>query len=684
MTYKNLSKLIKDRQKPIFVTLFTTYVSFCVGAFAQDANTNHLNHTQPSVQISAQTLQQTSKDNFANQELPSDYELAKRQAKDNPNKPDNFGEYVTKQAQKITRSNASHLNGSDNIQDNPPTYQTQIPFNQAAYTEYNEYYTPLKTFNAGLPQLDTPPNLSTPLAWLEFFSTAIATDNPFLASYALNLNAYSAQEQSLIAPNLAVKLDYLLTQHGLYIFDDLPDRPDGLIEPTVGSQNPLKGVPRRSIKIGTIAYKDRHIPLYIERVKVGDDAPIWVLSGASSENINLLYDQHKPAEFERFFADWLKGKLFGIKVWELIALLLFFALSLGVSWFISRVITTVLTTIKNKSKNTHGSVHTFAKSNFLTDLANKITVPFILTMSFLAVYLQVSGRLPIDPIASSTRPVIWVALVLFTLWLGIRTINFIANRYRDFGIDNLDDEETDKTRRRLTYLSLFRRLFIFVMIIVGFIAGLSMFTDLKGLGTTLLTSAGIAGAIIGIAAQPILGNIMAGVQVAITQPVRIGDTVTLKDEWCTVEDLRYTYAVLMTWDERRLIVPMRHFVTDIICNWSHTDPAQLYPVWLYVDYGADVKAIGEQFIKITKAHKLSDTDNEPTFVVSGVSEHFITLRGVVASSTPNNAWQLSCEVRESMLEYLAQEHAKFLPADKVLLKDNNPFTDPYAPSNHPK
>jgi small-conductance mechanosensitive channel len=187
----------------------------------------------------------------------------------------------------------------------------------------------------------------------------------------------------------------------------------------------------------------------------------------------------------------------------------------------------------------------------------------------------------------------------------------------------------------------------------------------------LLTSAGIAGAVLGIAAQPILGNIIAGMQVAITQPIRIGDTVMMDDEWTTIEDLRYTYAVLKTWDERRLIVPMRHFVTETVENWSHTEVHQTCVVYLYVDYGADIDAIRQKYIALVKTHELWDGQTEPELITVSITETAIKLRGTVASDSPLNAWTLECKIREQMLSYLHQEQKEYLPTERLTFKNSH-------------
>lgn len=596
-------------------------------------------------------------------------------------KPESLTEYVDQQLAKAEGKVAAGLNkntsSSDSDEDelsvaaaamgeNTREQALKLQSNLALTGEYNEAYYPLEALNAGLPELDKPVNLLTPLATLEFFQTAIMQKKFALASYALNMNLLEKDQQVASAIDLVKKLDFLLTEKKLYLFEDLPDRADGLIEPPLGSGSSIEGIPRRSIKLGYIDYNSRRVPIFLERVRVGEAAPIWVFSAQTVENIEMLYEQHKPAEFAKYLPNWLTARFFGIAIWEYLALVLFVSLTLGLGWLISRA-TAMLVNWYTDSDNTENPKYT--KKDSLPDLINKLLVPLTFTISFTLVFALVSGAFPyIDAIASSTRPIVWVGLVIVTLWLGIRTINFFANRYQDFQIESLSDEEFHKERRRRTYVSIFRRIFIFVMILGGFWIGLSEFANLEGLGKTLLTSAGIAGAVIGIAAQPILGNIIAGMLVAVTQPVRIGDTVIINDIWSTIEDLRYTYAVVLTWDERRLIVPMRYFVTEILENWSHTDAHQASAVYLYVDYGADIEEIRQKFVDVVKANELWDGESEPAMLVSSVNENTITLRGKVAASNPADAWSLECEVREAMLNYLNEEQKAYLPTERFTLK----------------
>ncbi|MDE4454196.1 mechanosensitive ion channel family protein [Psychrobacter sp. DAB_AL62B] len=535
--------------------------------------------------------------------------------------------------------------------------------------DYNEGYYSLNKLNAGLPPLSEPPNLSTPLATLEFFQSAVMKQQYDLAAYALNMNLIDSELQRSRAIDLAKQLDFLLVEKKLYVFDKLPGRPDGLIEPPLGSTSSIQGIPRRSIQLGYIDYRERRVPLHLERIRIGDGAPFWVFSAQTVSNIDKLYEQYHPAKFERYLPSWTKLKFFSIAIWEFLALLIFFSFTMGIGWLLSTAAGKLLNWyVMDKEGNRLSTLH----HNGVEDLVNKLTVPLTFTISFSSVYTLVSGGFPyLDALASSTRPIIWVALVFSAMWLGIRATNFFANRYKDLQIENLSDEHFDKSRRRRTYVSIFRRVFIFVMILGGIWIGLSEFTNIDGLGKTLLTSAGIAGAVIGIAAQPILGNIIAGMQVAITQPVRIGDTVMMEGEWSTIEDLGYTYAVLKTWDERRLIVPMRHFITEIVENWSHTESHQTSVIYLYVDYGADIAAIRQKYIELVKENTLWDSETEPEMFTVSVSESSIKLRCSQAADGPLDAWTLECEVREQMLSYLYEQQQAYLPAERLIVKTNH-------------
>ncbi|BFM03258.1 hypothetical protein Psyaliredsea_19050 [Psychrobacter alimentarius] len=176
-------------------------------------------------------------------------------------------------------------------------------------------------------------------------------------------------------------------------------------------------------------------------------------------NIDNLYEQYHPSEFERYLPEWLKLKFFGIALWEFIALTTFLLLTMGLGWLLSKGTEKLISRYIDAEKY---SMYV-GSSNGVADLVSKLTVPLTFTISFLLVFTLVSGGFPyLDAVASSIRPLIWIVLVFSAMWLGIRVINFFANRYQSMQIENLGEEQFDKVRRRRTYVSIFRRVFIFL------------------------------------------------------------------------------------------------------------------------------------------------------------------------------------------------------------------------------
>ncbi|MGM8888481.1 mechanosensitive ion channel family protein, partial [Psychrobacter sp. 1U2] len=220
-----------------------------------------------------------------------------------------------------------------------------------------------------LSPLSPPPNLSTPFATLEFFQTAAVTKRFDLAAYALNLNLLDPSVQPSRSMELSKRLDFLLHRKDLYVFNKLPDRPDGLIESSIGSSDPLHGVSRRAIQLGHIDYREHRIPIFVERVKVEDNAPVWVFSAQTVSHIDKLYDQYKPAKFESYLPSMLKLRVLGIAVWEFLALFIFFIMTLGLGWVVSKLTGRL---IDHYTSDENGSY--IGRKKSITDLVNKFTV----------------------------------------------------------------------------------------------------------------------------------------------------------------------------------------------------------------------------------------------------------------------------------------------------------------------
>ena len=141
------------------------------------------------------------------------------------------------------------------------------------------------------------------------------------------------------------------------------------------------------------------------------------------------------------------------------------------------------------------------------------------------------------------------------------------------------------------------------------------FESIRNIGVSLLTSAGIAGIIVGLAAQKAIATLLAGIQIAITKPARIGDTVVFEDQWGYVEDIRFTYMVVRTWDWRRLVIPLKQVISDTFENWSITSAHQIRPIVIYADYRIDVKKVRKKFKELLEGHESWDENHPPVVQV---------------------------------------------------------------------
>ena len=521
--------------------------------------------------------------------------------------------------------------------------------------EYNEAYYVLESLNAGLS--DEPVNLQTPQAALEHFVLNARADDFAAAARALNLNLLPESEQAARAPELAEQLYVVLDRKNIINWDEVSDRPDAQSETVPGASNPVAGQPRRSVLLDTETIDGRDIAVRLQRVRVGESAPVWVFSPNTVENVPTLFDQFGPGPIDRTMPEWALARPFvGVPLWEWGALLLLILFCAGVGWAAGKL-----------------SEWLFQRSNsgLVTVVTGRLLRPVAFAVAFGLLFTLTSGGLLLSgAVLGVMRPLTWVLFIGALTWVGMRLIALFTERFERRSKGVLEEGYDDRAQRQLTILSIVRRVFIFFIVLVGFGVGLSQFTSLELLGTTLLTSAGIASVIIGIAAQPVLGNVVAGIQLAITQPVRIGDSVYIENNWGYIEDLGYTFAQVRTWDDRRLLIPLRYLVTEPYENWTLDDAHIIKPIYLYADYRVDVEKVREKFADLLKASDEWDERQEPTVQVTSVSDDAVEIRALCSARDPSTAWTLHCELREQMVAYLQQlEQGRYLPQRRLILQN---------------
>jgi small-conductance mechanosensitive channel len=262
-----------------------------------------------------------------------------------------------------------------------------------------------------------------------------------------------------------------------------------------------------------------------------------------------------------------------------------------------------------------------------------------------------------------------ILIVMAITWLGVRIVTFFSDYVGKQFTDDLGSDDQAQARKALTYISVARRVLIFIALLVGVGFALSQFRGFETFGLSLLASAGVISVVVGVAAQSVLGNILAGVQVALTQPVRIGDNVYFEEQWGYIEAITYTYITIQTWDQRRVIVPLKYFVTHPVQNWSKHSSHLIRPIYLYVDYHTDVERIRHAFADMLKNDEDWNGETEPTVQVTGMSDETLDVRALCSASDPSTAWVLHCRLREKLVAYVRDlEAGRYLPRQRLVVE----------------
>lgn len=259
---------------------------------------------------------------------------------------------------------------------------------------------------------------------------------------------------------------------------------------------------------------------------------------------------------------------------------------------------------------------------------------------------------------SPLRHALGLGLIVGVAWLVIALSHVIDDvlgiRYR------LDVRDNLEARRIHTQARLLRRTITVVIIIVTAAVMLMTFPEVRELGASLLASAGLAGIVVGFAARPVLQNLIAGIQIAITQPIRIDDVVIVDGEWGRIEEFTATYVVVRVWDQRRLVVPLNFFIENTFQNWTRTESEILGTVFLYVDYTVPVEAVRQELYRLLRDDARWD-GRAWGLVVTDATDRAVQLRALMSAPDAGTAWDLRCEIRERLIAWLQEHHPDSLP-----------------------
>ncbi len=246
----------------------------------------------------------------------------------------------------------------------------------------------------------------------------------------------------------------------------------------------------------------------------------------------------------------------------------------------------------------------------------------------------------------------WIALIAVDIGVSAYLMRF-----------RLDAEDNLLARKHVTQVRVLRRVISTVVLLITAGAALMTIGAVREVGVSLFASAGVAGIVAGLAARPVLANLIAGVQLAMTQPIRIEDAVIVENEWGWIEEITSTFVVVRLWDLRRMIVPLAYFMEKPFQNWTREGSAIIGSVLLYLDYTAPIEAIRAKAEAIVAASRLWDRKVVNT-QVTDTRERVIEVRVLVSAANASAAFDLRCEVREKLIEFLHGEHPGSLPRSR--------------------
>jgi len=284
----------------------------------------------------------------------------------------------------------------------------------------------------------------------------------------------------------------------------------------------------------------------------------------------------------------------------------------------------------------------------------------LLNFSLDLMVMSVKVRVPLEKMLE-------IALTATFSLILIRLINvledFLFLKY------DLNKENNLKERKIRTQLQFIRKFIVSLIIIVTAAIILLSFESMRKIGAGLLTGVGIGGIIIGFAAQKSLGNLLAGFQIAFTQPIRIDDVLIVEGEWGRVEEITLTYVVVSIWDQRRLILPITYFIEKPFQNWTRVSADLLGTVFLYMDYTIPIEPLRQELTRLLTGNPLWDKRVNVVQVTDTNKDGSIEIRFLMSASNSSRAFDLRCNVREAMITFIQNNYPDSLPKTRLEHRD---------------
>ncbi|SDS09087.1 Mechanosensitive ion channel [Halopseudomonas sabulinigri] len=308
-----------------------------------------------------------------------------------------------------------------------------------------------------------------------------------------------------------------------------------------------------------------------------------------------------------------------------------------------------------------------SRVSFVRQLTEQLQKPISWIVPLVALQMVLRAAADDLPLLGPARHLTALLIIALMTWAATRVVRavekFLLLRHPVDVADNL------RARRIQTQTRVLVRTMNLFLVFFGVAAMLTTFPGAKQIGTGLMASAGVAGLAIGFAAKPVLGNLIAGIQIAMTQPIRLDDVVVVEGEWGRIEEITGTYVVVRIWDERRLIVPLQYFIEQPFQNWTRQTSSILGSVFLWTDYSLPLEPLKQELARLCEAVPEMWDGRVQVLQVTDATDKVIQLRALASSRNSSLNWDLRCYLREQLIAYINREHPECLPRTRATISN---------------
>ncbi|MBT8425648.1 MAG: mechanosensitive ion channel family protein [Silicimonas sp.] len=497
-----------------------------------------------------------------------------------------------------------------------------------------------EALNTGLGVAPERVDRSTPRATVETLFRLGALGDWEAAAHVLDLSALPPGLQAEQGAELARKLKSVLDRKIIIDWSQIVDRPDAL-DARASSRAATSGMARKSLRLWEFDLGPVPSSIRINRIAADGGEPVWVFSERTVENILPLYAEFGPTRFEQWLPESLRKDAFwGLMWWEFIGLPLLITAAVAVGLAVRSGVRAV------RRKATARLSKKIIQAASTPLIVAAITTVIWWGAANLFVF---SGRINV-----LVSPLVAVGFVTALLMLILNTLEQVLDALVGFEDIDLTTRQEAQNREMATKVAALRRVLALAIFLIGAGIVFSTANIFEWLGLSILASAGAITLILGFAAQKVLANIMASLQISLNQSAKVGDRVVFKDHLCHVERINFTYVQLRDWDGTRLVVPVEEFANETFENWTLKEPEMLRILKFKLLPDVDLEALREahrEVIGSLDPEELDDTQKAKV-VVTGQDVFGIDVWFYVPCADPNTSWDVACQAREALVDHM--------------------------------